>query len=70
MKNAELRAALAKWPDDAEIALIGHLNNDLDTDVSVDAAINHPGTYVGRASWHWNDAAGTWPEGRTVIVLY
>lgn len=72
MNVGDLRAALAKWPDDTEVAVINDLNNDLDTDVSADVAINHPGSRPrGRNSWHWEgDPTAGLPDGQTVIVLY
>lgn len=70
MNVADLRTALAKWPDDTEVMVINDLNNDLDGDIAADIAINHPSTYVQRKSWHWEDESGIWPDGQSVIVIY
>ena len=70
----ELKAAVAGYPDDMPVAVLGqgiHDGSELDTDVAVDTAINHPGCYPhGRASWHWESDNTVDTPGTPTVVIY
>lgn len=74
MNIGELKAAVAAYPDDMPVAVLDRRiydNPDLDTDVQVEAAINHPGYHPrGRASWHWESDNTVDTPGTPTVVIY
>lgn len=70
MNVGELRAILNGYPDDMPVALIDHVNDDLDTDPVAEVGVDHPGSRPdGRRSWHWPHDPKTSP-GIDVLVIY
>lgn len=68
MNVGEVRAALAAYPDDMPVAVIGD-DRDIDREVDIDVAISHPGSRPrGCADWHWESDNG--PDGTPVVVFY
>lgn len=70
MNVGEVREALAAYPDDMPVAVIGD-DRDIDREVDIDVAISHPGSRLNRRGctyWHWKSDDG--PDGTPVVVFY
>jgi hypothetical protein len=67
MTTEELIEQLKKYPG-KKVTISDHRDCNLDENLTLGVAINHPSTYYYGQSWHW-DGFGDIP-GESVVVIY
>lgn len=70
MTVGDIKALLDGYPDDMDVGVVEAVDGELNTDVNVSEAVNHPGSRPhGGKSWHWktDPVAAT---GTPVLVFH
>ena len=68
MRVDELIRRLQQFPGDMEVGVNMADVGALDLDVNLEVAVNHPDTYHGDRTWHWEWSSG--PSGTRVVVVH